>query len=669
MPSFASASFICLLVVYMIMITNVNADIAILDCFNLQQMNRSLNENYFLVNNIDCNVAPLNTLFGFIPIPPFSGSLDCRKFTINNLFSYRYYSVWNNVGLFESLTNLAEVRNCNFYNLSVTGVNNVGGIAGSNYGKITNVHILGASPNNPAQVLGTSIVGGIAGYNDGTIYNCTSNIKVNALFDSCGGIVGLNQGIIERCRMYGEKIWSKGGFVGGIAGRNSAGTISWSSSSGDVTSANGNFIGGLVGRNDANGIIHDSYSTSNVYGNDFIGGFLGGVSSGKVYNTYSIGKVTSTNDPIQYNGGYCGQEVIVGSIYDSFFDNITSNMVITWGGVGKTTSALFNIDTYSSFTFASDKWVKVNSNSYPVFKTLINDTVYPLCAGIPKIYPANTFKPGSCKANSPAFTKCSTSCNSSKLVNNKYYVVGKLDAYCGGKGLWSGFGGTCELCNKAVRLTIPDKSLLSVSNVIRASIDPRFKIIPMELKFTITSNLIFASLSAPAKNLKLIFRHTYIPGIWRTSLALPNGTIAFSAYNGAPVNKNNTFSISMIGNSYVKGTYTLKLETNYQYSPTTTPPANGKVVYFALESTTSNCVSTSEIVSSFSIPTTTKRRDDNSNVDDSRNTDSMLYYDQPMIIDDYLDAKARASMEQVPGLDDDEYTVSSIFESGTSYNE
>lgn len=158
--------------------------------------------------------------------------------------------------------NYGTINGCSFSG-SVSGKNAVGAIAGMNKasGKI-------ADCSTSAEVEATNRTGGIAGENKGLISGCTSDSSVNTeelvttmdlggidigtfnvthnIMDrnDMGGIAGISSGIITECTNNGTIGYSHTGYnVGGIAGRQN----------GKVISCTNNGI--LYGRKDVGGIV------------------------------------------------------------------------------------------------------------------------------------------------------------------------------------------------------------------------------------------------------------------------------------------------------------------------------------------------------------------------------------------------------------------------------
>ena len=205
---------------------------------------------------------------GFAPIgnnaTPFTGTFDGQGHTISNLAINQPNLV--SVGLFGVIGAGGTVENLGLIGGTISGVTNVGALAGSNAGIITNV----SSSGTVAGLPGNSNIGGLVGANGGTITFASAGGAVSGSLN-VGGLAGDNFGTITQSSATGPV----GGFVngGGLVGRNE-GTITSSSATGGVSGAFS--VGGLVGENAAQ--ISQSYATGSVTGlagGTFIGGFAG----------------------------------------------------------------------------------------------------------------------------------------------------------------------------------------------------------------------------------------------------------------------------------------------------------------------------------------------------------------------------------------------------------
>lgn len=153
-------------------------------------------------------------------------------------------------------------------NVSGTG-ENIGGIAGYNYGKIST----SGTGNNSVKVSGKQNIGGLVGY------NCVSSIVDNQTVKN-----SLVSGTVEN--------------VGGLFGYND-GAISFYNDSGSTNvvkvECDADNVGGLAGYNDKNGFFVSTYlsNDSTIKGKDYVG-WLAGYNAGNIYSA-------DLNNPTDYN--------------------------------------------------------------------------------------------------------------------------------------------------------------------------------------------------------------------------------------------------------------------------------------------------------------------------------------------------------------------------------
>jgi len=245
--------------------------------------------NYVLGADIDAaatatwNSNGSGGYYGFTPLGleiftlPFTGKFDGLGHTVSGICINRNTSV----GLFGYTSGM--VRNVGVIGGSVTGQDQIGGLAGRNAGTIDNSY-------STVTASGNSMIGGLAGYNDGTINNSYSTGAVSGN-SSIGGLAGRNDGMIGNSYSTGTAS-SAGTGVGGLVGDNDVGTISNSYSTGAVSGDSN--VGGLVGSNPW-GTISNSYSTGAVSGNSSIGGLVGindtdGTINSSYWDTTTTGK-------------------------------------------------------------------------------------------------------------------------------------------------------------------------------------------------------------------------------------------------------------------------------------------------------------------------------------------------------------------------------------------
>ncbi len=187
---------------------------------------------------------------------------------------------------------------------SSTGISDVGGMVGANYASITgasaSVTVTGNAGAN------ASNIGGLVGRNLGAVSHSSASGAVSSTgFGYTGGLVGSNAvdgsytGSIDHAFAAGT-VYSTGEIVGGLVGDNNGGSISVAYATGTVNG--GRNVGGFAGRNTANGTIANVYATGAVSGNALdgqynhsnMGGLLGDLNSGTVSNSFSSGSVAGT---------------------------------------------------------------------------------------------------------------------------------------------------------------------------------------------------------------------------------------------------------------------------------------------------------------------------------------------------------------------------------------
>ena len=214
---------------------------------------------------------------------PYTGTFDGNNKTIRGLEINQ--SGTDNVGLIGYLGSEGKVQNVVLANISVSGANYVGGIAGQTDGTVENCSVNGT-------VTGQNQTGGIVGRNFSTISGCsaegtvTGNINVGGISGLCvpnydTGTSSLIGSTIEGCHSTAavSGISSVGGVVsnlgngcslmacystgdvtatitdgyahvGGVVGINSQGTVTACyHATGEITSLGGSRIGGIVGEN------------------------------------------------------------------------------------------------------------------------------------------------------------------------------------------------------------------------------------------------------------------------------------------------------------------------------------------------------------------------------------------------------------------------------------
>jgi hypothetical protein len=261
---------------------------------------------------------------GFSPIgnstTNFTGTYNGNGYKITNLSISR--SSTDYIGFFGCIGSNGVVDSLGVGIDSITGKDNVGGLAGYNGGTVRSCSTSGV-------VSGTTSVGGCIGYNSGgTVSYSHSSVTTNGSYD-VGAFIGDNvsNGTISYCYATGN---SNGGATNPY-----------------YTS------GGLVGWNEHSS-ISNCYATGNVIGNAPVGGLVGGNGGGgTVSYSYAVGTVTGITSS---TGGLAGSNS--GTITSCFYNTDTFTGSTSYG-TGKDSTAL---KTQITFTNAGWDFVGETTN-------------------------------------------------------------------------------------------------------------------------------------------------------------------------------------------------------------------------------------------------------------------------------------------------------------------
>jgi filamentous hemagglutinin family protein len=243
-----------------------------------------------------------------------------------------------NLGLF-GLIEHSTVKNLGVTNVSVTGQQYVGGLAGSNmWGTIDSSYATGNVSG------GRTHIGGLLGSDDqGPISNsyATGNVTGGNYSSSMGGLVGsLRNTTITNSYATGNLSGgSSASSMGGLVGSLSNTSITNSYATGSVSGNSS--IGGLVGGDWDGATISNSYATGSVSGRFWIGGLVGS-NSATISNSYATGNVTGGGD---YSVGIGG---LVGNNYGTI-----SNSYATGGVSGVSASEMGGLAGANSGTISN----------------------------------------------------------------------------------------------------------------------------------------------------------------------------------------------------------------------------------------------------------------------------------------------------------------------------
>lgn len=209
----------------------------------------------------------------------YAGTFDGNGKTVSGLYFNNSEAQY--VGLFGVIGENGEVKNTGVINSYFNADKCVGGVAGYNFGTVTNCY-------NAAEISADKLVGGIVGCSYGIVANSYNTGKVNG--NNCvSGVVGTSQtGTIINCYNTGEVSGTSN--VGGILGESYSATIANCYNTGTVY---GNYYFGAIfgyGRNyDASNCYYLDSSCSFGTGDDSVYGPI--TSKAKTSAEFASGEV------------------------------------------------------------------------------------------------------------------------------------------------------------------------------------------------------------------------------------------------------------------------------------------------------------------------------------------------------------------------------------------
>lgn len=272
---------------------------------NLAELVNNGETNINITLNTDLNLTDMEWTPIGTESQPYTGTFDGNGKIIRGLKIDK--SGTDDVGLIGCLGSGGKVQNVTLTNISVSGANCVGGIAGQNYGTVEN-----CSVNGTVTGKGFTDTGGIAGSNYGTISGCSAEGTVMGSVN-VGGIAGgsyLGVTIVGCYSSAAVEGYSTVCGVVGNLGNNSSLMASYSTGNVTVTSTTGN-AGGVVGVNAQGTVTACYHATGTVSGQGNVGGIVGmNNNSGQTTACYwssnpanGIGRMDSgTNGTIKVDG-------------------------------------------------------------------------------------------------------------------------------------------------------------------------------------------------------------------------------------------------------------------------------------------------------------------------------------------------------------------------------
>ena len=384
----------------------------------------------------------------------YSGIFDGQNHTISGLYFNQEDSY--DVGLFGR--NNGKIANAGILDSYFYGTSKVGGVCGNNYtGTITNCYNTGSVSGlgtlggvngwntgiitncyNTGNVSGSSgFVGGVSGYNSkGTIINSYNAGSVSGL-EFVGGVSGINYtGSITDCYNIGNVSGSEG-YVGGVNGYNDGGTITNSYNAGSVSGIE-RYVGGVNGYNDG-GTITNCYNIgSSVSGSGYVGG-VNGRNQGTITNCYNTSSVSGKE---RYVGGVIGRNESNATITNCYYDST----IYTGNAIGANDGTTEKVEgrTTEQFKTGEVAYLLQNGQSEEIWGQTIGTDTYPVLHG-PKVYKSITYM----------------GCNDSSDVVSVSYSNEKKDVF----GKHNFEDGICKYCGEKLAATVTkgDETISCVS--------------------------------------------------------------------------------------------------------------------------------------------------------------------------------------------------------------
>ncbi len=241
----------------------------------------------------------------------FCGSFNGNYFNIVNL---NILSSGHYIGLFGSVGQVGEIFNLRLSLFDISGMANVGAIAGTNSGLISRCQTRGivtATGEN---------AGGMCGNNTGgVISESWADCTVSGII-RVGGISGASSGTVTKSYALGNV--SGDSRVGGLSGSCYYGVIDKCYASGSLVNGRAE-VGGLCGYNNV-GLIKECYAAVEINSTEVSVGGLCGYSSGSVYNSYWDMEVSGQSQTIGNGIGLTTEQMCQSEYYiaGAWFDDI-----------------------------------------------------------------------------------------------------------------------------------------------------------------------------------------------------------------------------------------------------------------------------------------------------------------------------------------------------------
>ena len=257
---------------------------------DLEQIRNNLSGAFVISGDIDLQDqewTPIGT-----EGTPFMGKVVVDNSHASSGITIKNFKVTSGTyaGLFGVLGKDAYIKGINLNGVTISNVQYAGGIAGRNYGEVTNCSIQNGS------ISATIAAGGIVGYNDGHVLNskthatATNKVTISRTYSDesrgYGGIAGHNKGTLSQVKVLENVLVqsSTATNLGGVVGEN--------------ISLVQDAIVELTNENDNYGIIASDIAT--------VGG-VAGYSVGTINKSYVSAVISASSSKDSYAGGIVGK--------------------------------------------------------------------------------------------------------------------------------------------------------------------------------------------------------------------------------------------------------------------------------------------------------------------------------------------------------------------------
>ena len=229
------------------------------------------------------------------------------------------------------ITSSSTINGCSVSgSITINGANsNAGGLAGQNYGSISNCWVNGLTIKGPSS---NGRLGGVVGSNSKTIEDCHVENLIITDGANAGGVVGYNTSTstLTGCSVKGSSVTGSS-ISGGVVGVFNSGEIAGCSVDGTTVAADGvaGTSGGVIGSQTggkamacyfANGSINNTGASMPK-----LGGVAGAQTGGSLIACYSTGGGDLDTSNSTYAGGVVGNKTINGQVTACYWSGKQTN--------------------------------------------------------------------------------------------------------------------------------------------------------------------------------------------------------------------------------------------------------------------------------------------------------------------------------------------------------